>query len=275
MPAFGAAYRPNEGRPLRWNLPAGGEKGGAGGLLAVDRSERQAVQPAVIFESGVRRSTEGRRYAPGMRPTVILKAALTLDGQLAAADGTSQWISSPEARRDAHRLRASVDAVMVGAGTVRADDPLLTVRLDPEEMRGVSQPRPVIAAGRKPLPPQARLLGRDPVVLAPRPLDAPGLVVEAPDPAGRAVDLEAGLSRLAPLGVERILLEGGARLFRSFLDAGLIDRGVLYYGPLLAGGAGAPLFRGDWTTLEEAAPVRITSLQRLGRSIRVDIDLRI
>ena len=92
-----------------------------------------------------------------MRPTVILKAALTLDGQLAAADGSSQWISSPEARRDAHRLRATVDAVMVGAGTLRADDPLLTVRLGPEEMAGFVQPRPVIAAGRKPLPPQARL----------------------------------------------------------------------------------------------------------------------
>ena len=210
-----------------------------------------------------------------MRPTVILKAALTLDGQLAAADGTSQWISSPEARRDAHRLRASVDAVMVGAGTVRADDPLLTVRLDPEEMRGVGQPRPVIAAGRKPLPAQARLFGRDPVVLAPRSLDAPGLVVEAPAAAGGAVDLEAGLSELGSLGLERILVEGGARLFRSFLDAGLIDRGVLYYGPLLAGGAGAPLFAGNWSTLEEAAPVRIASLRRLGESVRVDIDLRL
>ena len=201
----------------------------------------------------------------GMRPTVILKAALTLDGQLAAADGTSQWISSPEARRDAHRLRASVDAVMVGAGTLRADDPLLTVRLDPGEMRGVSQPRPVIAAGRKPLPAQARLFGRDPVVLAPRSLGAPG----------GAVDLEAGLSELSSLGIKRILVEGGARLFRSFLDAGLIDQGVLYYGPLLAGGAGAPLFAGNWSTLEEAAPVRITSLRRLGESVRVDIDLRL
>ena len=164
---------------------------------------------------------------------------------------------------------------MVGAGTLRADDPLLTVRLDPEEMRVVNQPRPVIAAGRKPLPAQARLFERDPVVLAPRSLDAPGLVVEAPGAAGGAVDLEAGLSELSSLGVERILLEGGARLFRSFLDAGLIDRGVLYYGPLLAGGAGAPLFGGTWSTLEEAAPVRITSLRRLGESVRVDIDLRL
>ena len=209
-----------------------------------------------------------------MRPTVILKAALTLDGQLAAADGSSQWISSPEARRDAHRLRATVDAVMVGAGTLRADDPLLTVRLGPEEMAGVVQPRPVIAAGRKPLPPQARLFGRDPIVLAPRSIAAPGRVIAAPDPAGGAVDPEAGLAELAALGVEKILLEGGARLFRSFLDAGLVDRGVLYYGPLLAGGAGAPLFRGTWAALEEAAPVRIASVRRLGESLRLEFHTR-
>ncbi len=213
-----------------------------------------------------------------MRPTVILKAALTLDGQLAAADGTSQWISSPEARRDAHRLRGSVDAVMVGAGTVRADDPRLTVRLGQHETPAPGQPRPVIVAGRRALPPQARLLGRGPIILAPGPLEASGRVIEAsvieaPGPRGEAVDLEAGLIRLPALGVESLLLEGGARLFRSFLDAGLADRGVLYYGPLLAGGTGRPLFRGTWTTLEDAHPVRVTSVRRLGASIRVDIDL--
>lgn len=214
----------------------------------------------------------GGRYAPGMRPTVILKAALTLDGQLAAADGTSQWISSPEARRDAHRLRASVDAVMVGAGTVRADDPRLTVRLNPEGGVEPPQPAPVIVAGRGRLPARARLLDRDPILLAPAPLEAPGRVIAAPDQSGERVDLAEGLAGLRAFGIERLIVEGGARLFRSLLDAGLIDRAVLYYGPLLAGGTGAPLFRGPWNTLEEARPVRITAVQRLGGSIRVDLD---
>ena len=198
---------------------------------------------------------------------------MTLDGQLAAADGTSQWISSPEAREDAHRLRAAVDAVMVGAGTVRADDPRLTVRLDGEGDRDIKQPAPVVVAGRCPLPPDAQLLRRDPIVLAPAALDVPGRVIVAPDTTGDKVDLGTGVARLGALGIRRIMLEGGAHLFRSFLDSGLVDRVVLYYGPLLAGGVGAPLFRGAWSTLEDACPVRVTSVQRLGASIRVDIEI--
>ena len=212
-------------------------------------------------------------YASGMRPTVIMKAAMTLDGQLAAADGTSQWISSPEARQDAHRLRAAVDAVMVGAGTVRADDPRLTVRLDTQGAHDRRQPVPVVVAGSGPLPHRAQVFGRDPIVLAPAALDLPGRVIVVPDQSGERVDPAAGLVRLGALGIERLMLEGGARLLRCFLEAGLVDRGVLYYGPLLAGGVGAPLFRGTWNTLEDAHPVRITSVQRLGESIRLDIEI--
>lgn len=207
-----------------------------------------------------------------MRPTVVMKAAITLDGQLAAADGTSQWISSPEARRDAHRLRAEVDAVMVGAGTVRADDPRLTVRLDPES-GDVTQPAPVIVAGRGVLPPAARLFGRDPIVLTPIPVETPGRVIVIPDTSGDRVDLATGLAELGTMGMGRIMVEGGTLLFRSFLDAGLVDRVVLYYGPLLAGGTGAPLFRGTWDTLTDARSVSIDAVHRLGESIRLDLDL--
>ena len=206
-----------------------------------------------------------------MRPTVMMKAAMTLDGQLAAADGTSQWISSPAARRDAHRWRAEVDAVMVGAGTVRADDPRLTVRLDGSGGGRIRQPTPVVVAGRGALPPAANLFGRDPIVLAPCPIDVRGRVVVVPDASGDLVDLPVGLARLRGLGIDRIMLEGGAGLFRSFMDGGLIDRGVLYYGPMLAGGVGAPMFRGIWRTLADARAVRIVSVRRLGETLRVDI----
>lgn len=209
-----------------------------------------------------------------MRPTVMMKAAMTLDGQLAADDGTSQWISSPDARRDAHRLRAEVDAVMVGAGTVRADDPRLTVRLDGSGGGRIRQPTPVVVAGRGALPPAAILFGRDPIVLAPGPLQIPGRVIVAPDASGDRVDLAMGLEKLGALGIGSVMVEGGALLFRSFLDAGLVDRVVLYYGPLLAGGTGAPLFGGRWDTLADARPVRIGAVHRLGESIRVDIEFR-
>ncbi|MDE0709147.1 MAG: RibD family protein [Acidimicrobiia bacterium] len=207
-----------------------------------------------------------------MRPTVIMKAAMTLDGQLAAADGTSQWISSPEARRDAHRLRATVDAVMVGAGTVRADDPRLTVRLDAGSGSDTEQPIPVIVAGKGGLPSGARLFRRDPVVLSPTELELPGQIV-APDETGDRVDLAAGIASLGTLGIQRLLVEGGSRLFRSLLEADLIDRAVFYYGPMLGGGVGAPLFSGRWSTLADARVVRAAGAgHRLGESIRLDVD---
>lgn len=198
---------------------------------------------------------------------------MTLDGQLAAADGTSQWISSPEARLDAHRLRAQVDAVMVGAGTVRADDPRLTVRLPADGGQSAKQPVPVIVAGSGSLPARAQLFRRDPVVLSPTGLDLPGQVIVMPDDTGDRVDLSAGISELGAMGIRRLLVEGGAWLFRSLLEADLVDRAVLYYGPLLAGGVGAPLFGGRWETLTDGRTVCLGEVHRLGRSIRLDIDL--
>lgn len=193
-----------------------------------------------------------------MRPTVTIKAALTLDGQLAAADGTSQWITPPAAREDAHRLRSEADAILVGAGTVRADDPELTVRLP--DYRG-PQPRPVIAAGARPLPAGARLMSRDPIILRPTGED------------GRA-DLTAGLEELHERGIRRVLAEGGSALFASLLAEGLAQQAVLYYGPLLAGGTGRPLFPGEWRTLQESHPVRIISAENREGYLRVEADLR-
>lgn len=192
---------------------------------------------------------------------VIVKAALTLDGNLAAADGSSQWITGEEARRDAHRVRASVDAVMVGAGTVLADDPQLTVRLDGYDG---PQPVPVIVVGRRPMPPAARLLSREPILLTPH--AATGRVVVVPDASGERVDLAAGLQALAGLGIERVLVEGGAGLVTGLLAAGLVDRGILYYGAMLGMGTGLPLLAGT-----AAHRVTIDSATMIDRDLRVDV----
>jgi diaminohydroxyphosphoribosylaminopyrimidine deaminase/5-amino-6-(5-phosphoribosylamino)uracil reductase len=199
------------------------------------------------------------------RPRVTIKAALTLDGQAAAADGTSQWLTSEEARADGHRLRAAADAVMVGAGTVAADDPLLTVRLAGYTGR---QPRAVLVAGRRSLPAGARIWERHPIVLTPGPADYQGEVVVLPGPEG--VDLAAGLMALGERGLLDVLVEGGPTLAGSLLRAGLMDRGVFYLGARLGGGVGVPALGGVFAGLGEARPVQIVSAARLGPDVRVE-----
>lgn len=199
-------------------------------------------------------------------PLVTLKQATTLDGQIAAADGTSQWITSDEARRDAHRLRAAHDAVLVGAGTLRSDDPRLDVRL---EGYAGPQPIPVIVAGSRPLPADLTLWERDPVVLASDETTMAGLdVIHAG--AGGVVDLRKGLEGLASRGILSVLAEGGAGLAAGLWDAGVVDRGVQYIGAKIAGGAGRGAFDRVFTTLEEAIDIEITAVANLGGDLRVD-----
>jgi len=202
------------------------------------------------------------------RPLVTLKAALTLDGWSAAADGTSRWITSEDARADGHRLRGAADAVMVGAGTVRADDPMLSVRLPGYEGH---QPRPVVVAGRRGLPAQARIWKRDPLVLAPAPLDCPGEVVVVPGPDG--VDPLGALAVLGERGLLDVLVESGPTLAGSLLRAGLIDRGVFYLGARLGGGVGTPALGGTFATLENARRVRVESVVSLGPDVRIEFSV--
>jgi diaminohydroxyphosphoribosylaminopyrimidine deaminase/5-amino-6-(5-phosphoribosylamino)uracil reductase len=203
------------------------------------------------------------------RPRVTLKAALTLDGQAAAADGTSQWITSEEARLDGHRLRAEADAVMVGAGTLRSDDPALTVRLPGYSGR---QPRPVIVAGTGSPPPLAAVWSRNPLVFAPVAADWPGEVVVLPGPQG--VDLAAMLTDLGRRQVVDLLVEGGPSLAGTLLRRGLVDRGVFYMAGSLGGGTGVPVFGGVFPTVGAARPVEIISVDRVGRDLRVEFIIK-
>lgn len=178
------------------------------------------------------------------RPYVVLKLAASLDGRTAAPDGSSQWITGDAARADAHRLRAESDAVLVGAGTVRADDPALTVR---------------------------HVTGRDPlrVVLGHAP---PGAKVHpAIEWDG---ELDGLLDDLGQRGVVQLLVEGGATVAHSFHAAGLVDRYVLYLAPVLLGGDDArAMFAGPGVpTLAEAWRGRIVAVTRLGDDIRIDVD---
>ncbi len=186
------------------------------------------------------------------RPYVVLKLAATLDGHIAAPDGSSRWITGSPARRDAHELRADSDAVLVGASTVRADDPELTVRLgedrDDDTRRPVRQPLRVV-------------LG-----LAP----AGARVQPALELTG---DLRGILDELGRLGVLQLLVEGGAGVAGDFHRHGLVDRYVVYLAPALLGGDdGIPMFRGPGAaTMSEIWRGRLVSVERLGDDVRVDV----
>lgn len=207
------------------------------------------------------------------RPRFTLKAAATLDGWVAARDGTSQWISGPAARLDGHRLRASADAVMVGAGTLRSDDPRLTVRLN--GYRG-PQPEAVVVAGGAPLPSVRTLWERSPLVVAPRPTDVvpPDRQVIAPRKGGGLVDLASAARSIGERGLLEVLVEGGPRLAGALWEDGLIDRGVFYMAARVAGGKGLPVMGGAFSTLSDAREVTIEDVQRVGEDLRVEWRLR-
>jgi diaminohydroxyphosphoribosylaminopyrimidine deaminase/5-amino-6-(5-phosphoribosylamino)uracil reductase len=184
-----------------------------------------------------------------LRPHVTLKCAMTLDGKIAAFDRSARWITGEEARRETHRLRSENDAVMVGIGTVLADDPALTVRLDPAWPR---EPLRVVVDSRARLPHTARLIGAgtpDRVVVAVADeapgervarLEALGVTVLTCKSRDGRVDPADLLSRLFALDVMGVLLEAGSELNWAFIDAGLVDRVAIFIAPLLIGGAAAP-----------------------------------
>jgi diaminohydroxyphosphoribosylaminopyrimidine deaminase/5-amino-6-(5-phosphoribosylamino)uracil reductase len=204
------------------------------------------------------------------RPLVTLKYAMTLDGAVAAVDATSKWITSAAARDDAHRLRAEMDGIVVGAGTLRADDPLLDVRIEGFEGPG---PRAVVIAGAGGLPADARIWGRDPIVVAARPIDLPsGELLRVPGAEGLP-DPGDTCRALADIGMLTLMLEGGPRVAGAWLRAGVIDKGVVYIGAKIAGGSGRSPFDGVFGTLADATVVRITGVNSLGEDLRVDFEL--
>lgn len=202
-------------------------------------------------------------------PRVILKYAMTLDGSVAAADRSSQWITSEGAREDAHRLRSESDAVVVGAGTLRSDDPRLDVRL--ADYRG-PQPRPVVVAGEQELPRAARLWDRSPLVMSPTERSIPAGEVVVVTGEGALPDPRAVCEALADRGYLDVLLEGGPTLAGSWIRTGVVTAGVAYMGAKLGAGQGIPPLGGVFETIDGAIPIAVTGVRSLGDDIRVDFE---
>ncbi len=188
------------------------------------------------------------------RPFVTWKFAATLDGRVAAADHTARWISSAASRADAHRLRTIVDAIVVGSGTVLADDPHLTVR-DGDE-RADRQPLRVVLDRRHRL---QSTYAQDARVL---------------DDAAETVLLDTAvpkftLKALHDRGVRHVLLEGGPTVAGAFVEARCVDEVIAYLAPMLLGSGPAALGNAGIGTLADAATLDVESVSRLGADIKV------
>lgn len=207
------------------------------------------------------------------RPYILWKYAATLDGRIAAADGTSRWISSPESRADVHRLRAESDAVVVGSGTLRADDPHLAVR-GIDGFTAADQPLRVVLDTHATIRPTARVLDEA----------APTLIAVAEDADTRhlagaelarlpydkyGISVDALLRELHGRGIRSVLLEGGPTLAGAFVAAGAVDKVIGYLAPVLLGAGPAVLADAGIGTLADALRLRITETVRIGTDIRV------
>jgi diaminohydroxyphosphoribosylaminopyrimidine deaminase / 5-amino-6-(5-phosphoribosylamino)uracil reductase len=212
----------------------------------VDRLREAGIDVTVgVNEAAVREFLAPYlKHRKSGRPWVVVKLAATLDGKIAAPDGRSDWITGEAARLDVHRLRAESDAILVGAGTVRADNPRLTVR----DVQGSDPIRIVLGS----IPTEAAVL--------------PALE--------RVGELDPILVELGERGVLQLLVEGGAAVAHAFYAAGLVDRYVFYYAPAVFGGSDAlGMFSGlGAPSMEQLLRGRIVRFEQLGQDLRVDFD---
>lgn len=217
--------------------------------------ERVLIDAGISVTGGVAVAEVEQQLQPYLhqrrtgRPWVVLKLASTIDGRTAAPDGTSQWITGPQARQDAHKIRAESDAILVGAGTVRDDNPALTVR-------GV-----VASDAKPPREPLRVVLGKAPAGSAINPcLELSGELGDVLDELGRR-------------GIVQLMIEGGATVAGSFQDAGLVNQYVIYLAPALMGGSdGRPLLGGlGAPTMGDVLRGRFDRITKLGEDLRIDL----
>jgi diaminohydroxyphosphoribosylaminopyrimidine deaminase/5-amino-6-(5-phosphoribosylamino)uracil reductase len=250
---------------------------------SVDILRKAGVEVEVLDDPACERQNEQfMRYMRTGLPFVHLKLAATLDGRIAAAGGDSRWVTGEGARVRAHQLRAEAGAVLVGAGTVRADDPLLTARGLREEppriARVVLDPRLTIPSGSrlaKSATEEAPVLvfadegardGRE------KELEALGVEVVGAPRSSEGLDLSYVLHELGRRGIRGLLVEGGGETATRFVGGGLADKITLFYAPKLVGSEGVPMIGAlRVTKMAEALKFSVSVVEAVGEDVAVTL----
>ena len=213
------------------------------------RAAGVVVNEGLLADEAARSNAAWLHHARTGRPFVTWKYAATLDGRVAAADGTSRWITGEAARHDVHLLRARSDAIVVGTGTVLADDPRLDVRVP--GATNLNRPLRVVV-GHREVPPASKVLDDS----------APTVLLTDHDP-------KSVLAHLSERGVISVLLEGGPTLAGAFVAAGMVDRVVAYLAPALLGAGPAALGDVGIETLASALRLHVDAVDLIGDDVRV------
>lgn len=258
--------------------------------LVDGRGIDQLREGGIEVETGVREREAVRQNAGFLKhvrtglPQVTLKMAASLDGKVAARDGTSRWISGDLAREDVHRMRAAAGAIMVGAGTALRDDPSLTVRHPEYPAR---HPLRVIVDGAG-IVPETNVVftdGAAPTLVAtsesaPRERrdawrDAGAEVLLVSEPGSHRVALDRLLGELGKREIQRVLIEGGPTLAWETVRLGLVEELVLFIAPILVGGRDAPsvLMGEGIASITDPHRVDVVEVSRVGEDIKVVADV--
>ena len=236
----------------------------AGIRVEVGLMEEQARELNIGFVS---RMTRGR---PWMR----VKIAASLDGKTALKNGVSQWVTGPDARRDGHHWRARACAVMTGIGTLKDDDPRLTVR----DVPTTRQPLRIVVDSRLRITPQAKIFDGGPVLIATathdaakaRLLEDKGASVVVLPNAESKVDLSKLAEHLAGMGLNEVLVEAGLNLNSALRRAGVVDELLLYLAPHLLGNSGRGMLDlGELTTMDQRLQLEIRETRMIGPDMRI------
>ncbi len=252
--------------------------GGGNAYLA---SRGIEVSCGLLEEKALRLNESFVKHIRTGLPFVTLKCAATLDGRLATRSGDSKWITGSKSRRFVHRIRHEVDAIMVGVGTVRTDDPSLTTRLENKKGRN---PRRIILDTRLSIPETAKVLrpavDSDTILVAgpgapaekkARLAECGATLLEIPLKDGR-IDLAVLMKRLGQMGVTSLLVEGGGSVLASALADGIADKILFFYAPKILGGDdGVPICRGPGAELiGDAAAVEKIRVRRFDDDVMIE-----